>query len=231
LGFGVWGVPSLRPGLVYPPRSGERLVCYCRTTSASTAPCTSRRMCCPTHCASHCAPCQPLLRALSGWIRSLPLTRSGDDLGFGVWGSGLSSPKSSKESLRVSVFGMIVSCFGMCVSGSCYGVRVPCFVFQDSVVRICVSCFGIQVSGFVFRLSGFGFRVSRFVFRDSCFGIRVSGFAFHISGFVFRGQDVPPPRPISTRLGVSGFIFRGWDAPSARPSSARRVSRGTPPRL
>ena len=31
--------------------------------SASTAPCTSRRMCCPTHCPSHCAPCQPLLRA------------------------------------------------------------------------------------------------------------------------------------------------------------------------
>jgi len=29
---------------------GERLVCYCRTTSASTAPYTSRRMCCPTHC-------------------------------------------------------------------------------------------------------------------------------------------------------------------------------------
>ena len=46
----------------------ERLVFYCRTTSASTAPCTSRRTCCPTHCASYCAPCQPLLRAFSGWI-------------------------------------------------------------------------------------------------------------------------------------------------------------------
>ena len=34
----------------------KKLVCYCRTTSASTAPCTSRRMCCPTHCASYCAP-------------------------------------------------------------------------------------------------------------------------------------------------------------------------------
>ena len=50
----------------------ERLVFYCRTTSASnrttsasTAPCTSRRMCYPTHCASYCAPCQPLLRACS----------------------------------------------------------------------------------------------------------------------------------------------------------------------
>ena len=42
---------------------------YCRTTSASTAPCTSRRICCPTHCASQCAPCQPLLRAFFGWIR------------------------------------------------------------------------------------------------------------------------------------------------------------------
>ena len=33
----------------------ERLVFYCRTTSASTAPCTSRRMCCPTRCASYWA--------------------------------------------------------------------------------------------------------------------------------------------------------------------------------
>ena len=31
-------------------------------------------MCCPTHCASYCAPCQPLLRAFSGWIRSPPPT-------------------------------------------------------------------------------------------------------------------------------------------------------------
>jgi len=48
----------------------EGLVFYCRTTSASTAPCTSRSMCCPTHCASYCAPCLPLLRAFFGWIRS-----------------------------------------------------------------------------------------------------------------------------------------------------------------
>ena len=33
----------------------ERLVFYCRTTSASTAPGTSRRMCCLTHCAAYCA--------------------------------------------------------------------------------------------------------------------------------------------------------------------------------
>ena len=46
----------------------KRLVFYCRTTSASTAPCTSRRMCCPTHCANNCAPCQPLVRAFSGWM-------------------------------------------------------------------------------------------------------------------------------------------------------------------
>ena len=49
-----------------------RLASYCRATSASTAPCTSRRICCLTHCASHCAPCQPLLRAFSGWIPSPP---------------------------------------------------------------------------------------------------------------------------------------------------------------
>ena len=35
----------------------QRLVSYCRTTSASTAPCTSRRRCCLTHCAGYCAPC------------------------------------------------------------------------------------------------------------------------------------------------------------------------------
>ena len=68
--------PFLHP----PPAEGselpvlKRLVLYCRTTSASTAPCTPRGMCCPTHCASYCALCQPLLRALSGWIRSLPPT-------------------------------------------------------------------------------------------------------------------------------------------------------------
>jgi len=59
---------------IKPLSQKERLVCYCRTTSASTAPRTSRRMCCPTHCASYCAPCQPLLRAFSGWIRSPPPT-------------------------------------------------------------------------------------------------------------------------------------------------------------
>jgi len=31
----------------------ERLVLYCRTTGASTAPCTFRRRCCPMHCASY----------------------------------------------------------------------------------------------------------------------------------------------------------------------------------
>jgi len=38
---------------------------------------TSRRMCCLTHCASYCAPCQPLVRAFSGWIRSPPPTMDG----------------------------------------------------------------------------------------------------------------------------------------------------------
>ena len=50
------------------------LVFYCRTTSASTATCTSKRTCCPTHCARYCAPCEPLLRAFSEWIRSPPPT-------------------------------------------------------------------------------------------------------------------------------------------------------------
>ena len=36
-------------------RCGKRLVFLWQTTSASTAPRTSRRMCCPTHCARYCA--------------------------------------------------------------------------------------------------------------------------------------------------------------------------------
>ena len=47
---------------------------YCQTTSTSTAPCASRRFCCPSHCSSHCAPCQPPLRAFSGSIRFPPPT-------------------------------------------------------------------------------------------------------------------------------------------------------------
>ena len=56
---------SLVLNLVHPPKClrmtqlvlshPQRLVLYCRTTSANTAPCTSRRVCCPTHCASYCA--------------------------------------------------------------------------------------------------------------------------------------------------------------------------------
>ena len=49
--------PQLPPRL----RTPQRLVFYCRTINASIAPFTSRRMCCPTHCASYCSPCQPLL--------------------------------------------------------------------------------------------------------------------------------------------------------------------------
>ena len=52
-----------------------RLVVRCRTTSASTAPCIPRRICCLTHCASYCAMCQPLLRAFPRWMRSPPSTR------------------------------------------------------------------------------------------------------------------------------------------------------------
>ena len=51
--------PTLHSRLLHSRRSKsllrQRLVFYCRTTSASTAPCTSRRMCCPTHCASYSA--------------------------------------------------------------------------------------------------------------------------------------------------------------------------------
>ena len=48
----------------------EILVFHCRTTSASTAPCKSRRMCCPTHCASHCAPRREEADHCGGGVRS-----------------------------------------------------------------------------------------------------------------------------------------------------------------
>ena len=38
-----------------PSDTPERLVVYCRTTSANTTPCTFRRICCPTHCSSYSA--------------------------------------------------------------------------------------------------------------------------------------------------------------------------------
>ena len=50
--------------------TAERLVFHCQRTSASTAPCTSTRMCCNTHCARYCALCQPLLRSFSGLVKN-----------------------------------------------------------------------------------------------------------------------------------------------------------------
>ena len=50
--------------------ASRELVFHCQTTSVRTAPCTSRRMYCPTHCAGWSSPCQPLLRAFSGWMVS-----------------------------------------------------------------------------------------------------------------------------------------------------------------
>ena len=68
------GMHIVKSGYLYlVPLEGypfQRLVFHCGTTSASTEPCTSRRMCCLTHCSSNCAACQPLLRALSGRIPS-----------------------------------------------------------------------------------------------------------------------------------------------------------------
>jgi len=48
-----------------PPPGGEREIGSLLPNNQS-APCTSRKMCCLTHCASHYAPCQPLLRAFFG---------------------------------------------------------------------------------------------------------------------------------------------------------------------
>ena len=61
----------------YPSPPFERLVFYCRTISASTAP----KDVLPLRiCANYCAPCQPLLRSFSGWIRSRLLPRHSTDL-------------------------------------------------------------------------------------------------------------------------------------------------------
>ena len=48
-------------------RRPERLVIYCQITGASAAH--------ATHCATHCTPCRPLIRAFSGWIRTPPPTK------------------------------------------------------------------------------------------------------------------------------------------------------------
>jgi len=61
---------TLNPKSLHPkpqtPTPRERLVIYCQTSSVSAAH--------ATHCATYCTPCQPLLRAFSGWIITPPPT-------------------------------------------------------------------------------------------------------------------------------------------------------------
>ena len=83
-----------------PPGSAtERLVFCCRATSASTAPCTSRRMYYLTHCASYCAPCQPEVRHLprvSGagrWVSGLRAYVSGVGSAVTTYGTGVNNLK------------------------------------------------------------------------------------------------------------------------------------------
>ena len=54
----------IRESLHHLQGARERWIIHCRTSSASAAH--------ATHCATFCTPCQPLLRAFSGWIRSPP---------------------------------------------------------------------------------------------------------------------------------------------------------------
>jgi hypothetical protein len=81
------------------PANQERLVIYCRTTSASAAH--------ATHCATFCTPCQPLLRAFSGWIRSPPPSPANRHWvyhpvqGYLVY----KKPEISKRSVSVSYLG------------------------------------------------------------------------------------------------------------------------------
>ena len=84
---------SLTPHTANTGMLAQTLILYCRTTSASTVPCTSRRTCCPTHGASYCALCQPPLRAFSRWIRSPPR------VSHSVLGSRLASKDKENESI------------------------------------------------------------------------------------------------------------------------------------
>ena len=135
---------------------------------------TSRRMCCPSRCASYFAPCQPILRAFSGWIRSPPPTATcsvGVEFGvcglwFGRWWSGLG-------------FGPE---FGFWASGSGLEFRDSGFGFRGSAFQVSVTGCGFQLSKF--RVSGSWFRVQGF-------GFRVWGLGAVRSG---DRQDAPPAR-------------------------------------
>jgi len=48
---------------------------------ANTPPCTPRRTCCPMHCASYCAPCQPRLRERSRQVGETKQTETGGGMG------------------------------------------------------------------------------------------------------------------------------------------------------
>jgi hypothetical protein len=89
---------NVRPAGLSPP-GRDMLVIHCRTTNASTAPCKSRRACCPARGASYCAPCQPLLQAISGWIRSSPSTPGRDSVytTHWSWQESLSDTNASAE--------------------------------------------------------------------------------------------------------------------------------------
>ena len=85
------GLPRVWDGRL----GAERLVFHCWATSATTATCTSRKMCCLPHCACYHALCQPMLRAFFRWIRSPPPTDVGSCNALHVTGVSRSLPTAS----------------------------------------------------------------------------------------------------------------------------------------
>ena len=109
------GPPCRR--LPVPSRAApERLVFYCRTTSASTAPCTSRRMCCPTYCASCCA-------RVSRSCEHFP-----DGFDLHLLQAALNMPHRWSDRSALSCFGWVVAWPNLrSVRGSPISVALPTF--------------------------------------------------------------------------------------------------------
>ena len=222
-GFRFRGSGSARGGSLAASRSGlrrgtrsattQRLAFQCQTTSASTAPGSSKRMVCPTSCAIFCDPCQPprksgytpISRMISGGFSSKVAISCATGKPIYHMPSCVRPRRNSR--IRVTGFGFRISGFGSSVPG--FKFRVPGFGYQESRVGLYrqiwagdrVSCFGFQDSGFGFRTSNFGFRLPKKVTkrsssvgkvdfgRVSCsktLGVRAPGFVFRVSGLGYQ---------------------------------------------
>jgi len=181
----------------------------CRKTGASTAPCTSRWTCCPTHCASYCAPCQPLLRAFSGT-------------------SAMSHPEPV-NSLKSGTHTPLPDCSHIIEGGHGVG-QFPSPVQTDPGFRFRVPGFGFRVSSFRFQVSDFWYlffrvtrtrpsagRVGRRVWRRTLQSMDLSSLRVGRGGVCVRRQRhqgptlmMKPNRPISDlEFTLTDRSFRG----------------------